>query len=195
MELLKIFTVAIAVFFTIYLILSYLPGKRALILSLSKTGSALRLGLYLWAVLFIAAAVVIPVQLFLLVPNQLGRIISTLVSIALTALAGYGLSFLFGLLLPSWKEEIRPGGLDTLISTLILCGTFYLLREKYDTAESLIYAAISGFGLMLVLTALAAVNERLSLAPVPKPLKGYPALFILASMLSLTLIGLTGMFR
>lgn len=60
--------------------------------------------------------------------------------------------------------------------------------------NSLIYAISVAIGFTLALVLFAGIRERLSLAPIPEFLKGYPIIFITASLMSMAFLGFSHLF-
>lgn len=60
--------------------------------------------------------------------------------------------------------------------------------------NSLIYAISVAVGFTLALVLFAGIRERLSLAPIPEFLKGYPIIFITASLMSMAFLGFSHLF-
>jgi len=59
--------------------------------------------------------------------------------------------------------------------------------------ESLIYGFAAGIGFTLALVLMAGLREKLDMADIPKPLRGIPIAFILASLMSLAFMGFSGL--
>ncbi len=64
---------------------------------------------------------------------------------------------------------------------------------KYSFALSLIQGIAAGVGFTLAIVLLSTIRERLEFSQVPNCLKGAPITFIVASLISLTFLGFTGM--
>ncbi|MDI6892184.1 MAG: RnfABCDGE type electron transport complex subunit A [Actinomycetota bacterium] len=79
-------------------------------------------------------------------------------------------------------ESVKPG--------------FFKLNIQYGYAipEALVYTLGIAIGFTLAIVMFAAIRERMEVAPVPRPLKGYPIAFIMAGLASLAFMGFSGLF-
>lgn len=79
-------------------------------------------------------------------------------------------------------ESVRPG--------------FFKLNVQYAymIPEALVYTLGIALGFTLAIVMFAAIRERMEVAPVPRPLKGYPIAFIMAGLASLAFMGFSGLF-
>jgi electron transport complex protein RnfA len=60
-------------------------------------------------------------------------------------------------------------------------------------AKSILQGFGGGMGFMLAMILMASIRERLELADIPKPLRGMPIAFIVATIIALAFLGFTGM--
>ncbi len=85
--------------------------------------------------------------------------------------------------------------LPLITTNCAILGTAFLTVDyKYNLIESIVFAVGVSLGFMLAIVMFASMRERLENAPVPEALKGYPIIFILASLMSLSFLGFVGMF-
>jgi len=79
-------------------------------------------------------------------------------------------------------ESVKPG--------------FFKLNIQYGYAipEALVYTLGVAVGFTLAIVMFAAIRERMEVAPIPGPLKGYPSAFIMAGLASLAFMGFAGLF-
>ena len=75
----------------------------------------------------------------------------------------------------------------------ILGVAFLIIQESYTFTESLVGGLAAGVGFALALLLMSGIRERLELMDVPKPFKGLPIAFIVASLISLAFLGFAGM--
>jgi len=75
----------------------------------------------------------------------------------------------------------------------ILGVTVLNINESYSFIESLIHGFAAGIGFTLALVLMAGLREKLDMADIPKPLRGIPIAFILASLMSLAFMGFSGL--
>lgn len=82
-----------------------------------------------------------------------------------------------------------------LAVTVLNINNFFIKAEpvRYSLGLSLVQGISAGIGFTLAIFLLATIRERLEFAEVPNCLKGAPITFIVASLISLTFLGFTGM--
>lgn len=85
--------------------------------------------------------------------------------------------------------------LPLITTNCAILGTAFLSVDyKYNLIESIVFSVGVSLGFMLAIVMFASMRERLENAPIPEALKGYPIIFILASLMSLSFMGFVGMF-
>lgn len=67
--------------------------------------------------------------------------------------------------------------------------------KNYDIIKSLVFGFSAGIGFTLALFIMAGIRERLELADVPEPLRGFPITLILAGLLSIAFMGFAGLVK
>ena len=67
------------------------------------------------------------------------------------------------------------------------------INEQYSFIESLVHGFSAGIGFTLALVLMSGLREKLEMADIPKPLKGVPIAFIMASLMSLAFMGFSGL--
>ena len=67
------------------------------------------------------------------------------------------------------------------------------IDDQFSFLESLIRGFAAGIGFTLALVLMAGLREKLDLGNVPKPLRGVPIAFIMASLMSLAFMGFSGL--
>jgi electron transport complex protein RnfA len=67
--------------------------------------------------------------------------------------------------------------------------------KKYNLIQSLVFGLSAGIGFTLALVIMAGIRERLELADIPKPLRGFPITLILAGLLSIAFMGFSGLVK
>lgn len=82
-----------------------------------------------------------------------------------------------------------------LITTncIILAVPLINVGEGYTFLESLFFGLGSGLGFALALILLASIREKLDLADVPRPFRGMPIAWIVASLIALAFAGFAGL--
>jgi Na+-translocating ferredoxin:NAD+ oxidoreductase subunit A len=67
------------------------------------------------------------------------------------------------------------------------------IDESFTFIDSLVRGFAAGIGFTLALVLMAGLRERLEMCDVPKPLRGVPIAFIMASLMSLAFMGFSGL--
>ncbi len=67
-----------------------------------------------------------------------------------------------------------------------------MVERSYKFGESVVYGVGTGFGWAIAITALAAIRERLKYSDIPEGLQGAGITFIVAGLMSLSLITFSG---
>ncbi len=67
--------------------------------------------------------------------------------------------------------------------------------KNYNLIESLVFGFSAGIGFMLALVIMAGMRERLEIADIPEPLKGFPITLILAGLLSIAFMGFSSLVK
>jgi len=67
------------------------------------------------------------------------------------------------------------------------------IDEKYSLGYSLVNAIAAGIGFTLALILMAGLRQRLELADVPPAMKGKPAAFLVAGIMSIAFLGFAGL--
>ncbi len=157
-----------------------------------KTSNALRMGLAVTTVMFVASIVTwgiynlildplsvqfLKTMLFILVIASLVQIIE--LTIRRTSINLYNS---FGIYLPLITTNCAILGL-ALIN----------IQESYSFLETIFSALGAGFGFTLVLLLMSGIRERLDLADVPKSFEGLPIAFITAALLAMSFLAFGGM--
>ena len=78
------------------------------------------------------------------------------------------------------------------VNCAILGGTLFMVERQYNFGESITFGIGSGFGWAVALVALAGIREKLRYSDVPDGLQGLGITFIIAGLMSLGFMGLSG---
>lgn len=76
----------------------------------------------------------------------------------------------------------------------ILAVTFLNIDYNYNFIQSISFAIGTGLGYTIAIILFTGIRESLKYAPIPKSFQGYGIVFIIASLMSLSFIGLSGLF-
>jgi len=78
------------------------------------------------------------------------------------------------------------------VNCAILGGTLFMVERQYNFGESVTFGIGSGFGWAVALVALSGIREKLRYSDVPDGLQGLGITFIIAGLMSLGFMGLSG---
>lgn len=67
--------------------------------------------------------------------------------------------------------------------------------KNYNFIQCLVFGFSAGVGFLLALVIMAGMRERLEIADIPEPLKGFPITLILAGLLSIAFMGFSGLAK
>ena len=77
----------------------------------------------------------------------------------------------------------------------ILAVTLDNISNKFNFAESIVYAIGVAMGFLLSMLLLAGIRRRIRTSPIPAFLKGTPILFVSACLLSVAFMGFSGLVK
>jgi Na+-transporting NADH:ubiquinone oxidoreductase subunit E len=78
------------------------------------------------------------------------------------------------------------------VNCAILGGTLFMVQNKYNFAESVVYGIGSGFGWALAIVVLAGIREKLRYSDVPVGLRGLGITFITVGLMALAFMAFNG---
>lgn len=76
----------------------------------------------------------------------------------------------------------------------ILAVAFLVVDYQYNLLQTIVFATGTALGYTVAIILFSSIRERLELAPLPNAVKGYGIVFITAALMSLSFMGLIGMF-
>ena len=77
----------------------------------------------------------------------------------------------------------------------VLGVAFLNIQEEYTLIGSVVGGIAAGIGFTLAILLMSGIRERLELNNIPKPFRGIPIAFIVASLMSLAFLGFAGMLQ
>ncbi len=159
-----------------------------------KLDSATGMSLAVIFVMLIATAVTWPIQMYLLVPNDLGYL-QTIVFILVIAALVQLVEIVLKRYIPTLHKGL--GVYLPLITTncAVLGVTILNIDEGYTFLESMVNSLGSGLGFFLAMVMFSGVRSKLEGADIPKSFKGLPITLIAASITSLSFMGFGGVIE
>ena len=159
-----------------------------------KLDSATGMSLAVIFVMLIATAVTWPIQMYLLVPNDLGYL-QTIVFILVIAALVQLVEITLKRYIPSLHRSL--GVYLPLITTTcaVLGVTILNIDEGYTFIEAMVNSLGSGLGFFLAMVMFSGVRSKLEGADIPKSFKGLPITLIAASITSLSFMGFGGVIE
>ena len=157
-----------------------------------KTENALGMGLAVIFVMGIASMASWLIYTFVLVPLKIEFLqIITFILIIATLVQ------LVELFIKKFSEPLYKslGIYLPLITTncAVLGVAFLNIQENYSFIASVVAGVAAGVGFTLALLLMSGIRERMELSDIPKPFRGLPIAFIVASLMSLAFLGFIGM--
>lgn len=145
-------------------------------------------------VMLIATAVTYPIQMYLLVPNQL-EYLQTIVFILVIAALVQLVEITLKRFVPALHKSL--GVYLPLITTncAVLGVTILNIDEGYTFLEAMVNSLGSGLGFFLAMVMFSGVRSKLEGADIPKSFKGLPITLVAASITSLSFIGFGGVIE
>lgn len=143
-------------------------------------------------VMFIAAAVTWPIQMYILNPNGLAYL-QTIVFILIIAALVQFIEIFLKKYVPSLYSAL--GIYLPLITTncAVLGVTTLNIDEGYNYVESLVNTVGAGVGFMVAMVIFAGVRGRMETSDVPKFLQGLPIVLVAASIVACSFLGFQGL--
>ncbi len=76
----------------------------------------------------------------------------------------------------------------------ILAVAFLIVDYKFNFLQAIVFSSGTAIGYTIAIILFSSIRERLELAPLPNAVKGYGIVFITAALMSLSFMGLIGLF-
>lgn len=81
------------------------------------------------------------------------------------------------------------------VNCAILGVSLFMVSRQYNFAQTVLFAAGSGIGWMLAITAMAGIRSKLNEKSIPEGLRGTPITLIITGIMALAFIGFSGMVQ
>ena len=159
-----------------------------------NVGMAVGMGMSVIFVMTLASVATNLIYGFILVPLELEYLVTVSFILVIAALVQL-VDIVLQKALPALHRTM--GIYLVLITTNCAILGLALLNvvKNYNFIKSLVFGLSAGIGFTLALVIMAGIRERLELADVPKPLRGFPITLILAGLLSIAFMGFSGLVK
>ena len=159
-----------------------------------KLDSATGMSLAVIFVMLMATAVTWPIQMYLLVPNDLGYS-QTIVFILVIAALVQLVEIILKRYVPSLHKSL--GVYLPLITTncAVLGVTILNIDEGYSFVEAMVNSLGSGLGFFLAMVMFSGVRSTIEGSDIPKSFQGLPITLIAAAITSLSFLGFGGVIE
>ncbi|MDF2948270.1 MAG: sodium-translocating NADH-quinone reductase subunit [Sedimentibacter sp.] len=184
----------IASIFTSNMIFSNFLGMCSFIAVSKEIPTAIGLGIAVTAVLtfttilnyFVYWYIVVPFNLEYLMYIIFILVIAAFVQLLEMVLERYlsSLYYALGIFLPL-----------ITVNCAILGVSLFMVSRQYNFIQTVFFAAGSGIGWALAITAMAGIRSRLSEKSIPEGLRGTPITLIITGIMALAFIGFSGMVQ
>jgi len=184
----------VASIFTSNMIFSNFLGMCSFIAVSKEIPTAIGLGIAVTAVLtfttilnyFVYWYIVVPFNLEYLMYIIFILVIAAFVQLLEMVLERYlsSLYYALGIFLPL-----------ITVNCAILGVSLFMVSRQYNFIQTVFFAAGSGIGWALAITAMAGIRSRLSEKSIPEGLRGTPITLIITGIMALAFIGFSGMVQ
>ncbi len=157
-----------------------------------KVETALGMGMAVTFVMALASVISYLVHYFILVPLQI-EYMQTIAFILVIAALVQLVEMTLMKLVPSLYQAL--GVYLPLITTncAVLGVAILNITEGYNLLQTLTHGIGAAVGFTLAIVLFAGIRERLELANIPEPLKGFPIALISAGLMSIAFLGFSGL--
>ncbi|MDO4790308.1 MAG: RnfABCDGE type electron transport complex subunit A [Porphyromonas sp.] len=157
-----------------------------------KLSTALGMGAAVTFVVTIATLVTMAINHFILVPYNLGYMMTISFILVIASLVQM-VEIILKKISPALYQAL--GVFLPLITTncMILGAAIIIVQKDYDLLRSLTFAISTAIGYTIALVIFSVIREQLAQTDVPKALKGIPIALIVAGILALSFMGFGGL--
>ncbi len=190
----ELFTIFIGAVLVNNLVLARFLGICPFLGQSRNVGMAVGMGMSVIFVMTLASVATNLIYGFILVPLELEYLVTVSFILVIAALVQL-VDIVLQKFLPALHRTM--GIYLVLITTNCAILGLALLNvvKNYNLVESLVFGLSAGIGFTLALVIMAGIRERLELADIPKPLRGFPITLILAGLLSIAFMGFSGLVK
>ncbi len=191
----QIFVIVVSAIFVNNFVLSRFLGLCPFFGVSKKMDSAIGMGFAVTFVLAMAIMVIYPINKYILVQYELDKFLQIIVFIFVIA----AFVQLVEIILKKLSKALYSalGIYLPLITTncAILGAAFIAIQQDFNFLESVVFAVSAGLGFTLALVMMAGVREKLEMAKIPRAFKDLPIAFITAALMSLAMLGFSGIVK
>ena len=157
-----------------------------------KVDTAVGMGIAVTFVMGLASAITWLVNIFILIPFDLGYMQTVAFILVIAALVQFIEMFLQKSM-PSLYTAL--GVYLPLITTncAVLGVALLNMQNNYNFIESVVYGITGGLGFLLAIVLFASIRERLVFADYPKNWEGFPIALVTAGLMALAFMGFSGL--
>lgn len=158
----------------------------------SKVDTAIGMGLAVTFVMGLASAICWVVDIYILVPLNLG-FLETLAFILIIAGLVQFVEMFLKKSIPSLYSALGIY-LPLITTNCAVLGVVLLnVQYKFNFIQSTLYGVFGGLGFLLAIVLFASVRERIDFAEYPESFEGFPICLVSAALLALAFMGFSGM--
>lgn len=188
----ELFVIFISTCLVNNLVLNHLLGLPPGIALSRKIDIALGLSYAMTLILTVTAAVTFSVSRLLLIPLGL-EYLEPGALLLIIALVITLMDRILSYARPAWHENIGVFFPLTYINSAVMGMALLAASHAFGFAGALSVGLGSGVGYGLVMTMLAAIEERLAVADIPAPFRGISIILITLGIMSMAFMGFTGL--
>ena len=157
-----------------------------------KMETALGMGLSVVFVMTVSAAVVWPIERFMLNPLELGYMRTVVFILVIAGLVQFT-EMVMKRLIPALYSALGVY-LPLITTNCAVLGAAVLNSDSgAGYPESVLFAFFASIGFMLALALFASVRERLEHSEVPAAFEGFPIALVTAALISMAFMGFSGL--
>ena len=188
-----IITIVLAGILTENMVLSKFLGICPFLGVSKKTDTALSMGIAVTLVMLISTAVTYPIYAYLLVPNGLDYLQTIVFILIIAALVQLVEIVLKRYIPPLYKAlGVYLPLITTNCAVLGITMLNFTNERITNYGEAMFNALGAGLGFLLAMFIFAGVRSKLETSNVPESLKGLPITLVAAAIVSLSLLGFSG---
>lgn len=188
------FVIFIASIFTSNMIFSNFLGMCSFIAVSKEIPTAIGLGIAVTAVLTFTTILNYFIYLYVVLPFNLEYLMYIIFILVIAAFVQL-LEMVLDRFLPNLYYALGIFLPLITVNCAILGVSLFMVTRQYNFTQTVGFAAGSGIGWALAITAMAGIRSRLSENSIPEGLRGTPITLIITGIMALAFIGFSGMVQ